>query len=285
MYTTISASILFLVAMGTAVAQESAPVAASTQTQGPALPLWELGVFGGGLSTPAYPGSVDRTSRALALPFVIYRGEVFRADRSSVGARMVHSKDYEIDLGFSVALPVNSDDVAVRKGMPDLGTLIEVGPRAKFTLARPKPGSQLVLELPLRMALEVGGGVRDKGVVFEPELTYDIRDIGGGWSLGASAGWMFGDQRLNQHFYGVDAAYATATRARYEAQAGLVATRLGLSSSKALTNDVRISGFVRYETYQGAANLSSPLHLAAHGTSYGMALTWTLGRSALRAKD
>jgi outer membrane scaffolding protein for murein synthesis (MipA/OmpV family) len=293
MYAPLLASAIFLTALGAAHAQEAALAPEPSQKVSPdlapvarpALPLWEVGAFGGGLSTPAYPGSVDRTARALLVPFFIYRGEVFRADRSGIGARVVHQRNYEFDIGFSVALPANSDVVQARSGMPDLGTLLEFGPRAKFTLARPAPGSELVLELPLRMVLELRGGVRDRGVAFEPALTYDIRDIGAGWSLGTSAGLMLGDQRLNQHFYGVEPAYATATRPQYDAQAGLISTRFSLNTSKAFNKDVRFGGYVRYESYQGAANLNSPLHLASQGTSVGVGITWTLGRSDSKAAD
>ena len=50
----------------------------SAQAQERPLPLWEAGVFAGVASTPAYPGSTDRSQRSLALPFFIYRGEVLR---------------------------------------------------------------------------------------------------------------------------------------------------------------------------------------------------------------
>ena len=54
-------------------------------------PLWELGVVGGGVSTPAYPGSADRSSRGLVLPSIGYRGKIFRFDESGIGARLVRS--------------------------------------------------------------------------------------------------------------------------------------------------------------------------------------------------
>lgn len=258
---------------------------ATAQAQETGQPLWEAGVFAGGVSTPAYPGSVDRTQRALALPFFVYRGEVLRADRSGVGARVLHTSKQELDIGFAAALPASSNDVAARQGMPDLGTLIEFGPRYKVTLAQGEPGTRLRLELPLRAVLEFKGGVRDQGAAFEPALVFEKHDMGNGWSMGTSAGLVFGDQRLNQYFYGVEAPYATASRPEYEARAGLIATRLGLSSSKALTPDLRLAVFVRYENYGGAANLISPLHLAPNGTSAGVGLTWTLARSQQRAKD
>jgi outer membrane scaffolding protein for murein synthesis (MipA/OmpV family) len=247
--------------------------------------LWEAGLVAGGVSTPAYPASSDRTSRALALPFLIYRGEVLRADRSGVGARLARTEDYEFDVGFAASLPANSNDVAARQNMPDLGTLIEFGPRMKVTLARPSAGSRLRLIVPVRTVLEFNGGVRGQGMAFEPELEYATRDLSQGWTMSATAGLVWGDSQLNQYFYGVSPAYATATRAAYEAQSGLIATRLGLSTSTQLGKDVRVVGFVRHENYAGSANRSSPLFLQSSGTSYGLWLTWTLGRSEARAQD
>jgi MipA family protein len=258
---------------------------AGAQAQPGPLPLWEVGVLGVLASTPAYPASSDRTSRALVLPAIIYRGEVLRSDRSGVGARVIKADNYEFDVGFSAALPANSNDVAARQGMPDLGTLIEFGPRLKVTLAQAAPGSRLRLELPLRAVLEFNGGVREQGVVFEPALVYEQRDVGGGWSMSTSAGLIYGNQRINQYFYGVDAAYATATRAQYDAQSGLIGARLGLSTTKSLSPDWRVAGFVRFENYAVGANRASPLHLASGGTSVGVAFIWTLARSGERAKD
>ena len=72
---------LFLLAAGTIAL---APALAAE----PALPLWEAGVFGGTAATPAYPGSSERSTRTLALPYLIYRGKVLRADRRSEERRV-----------------------------------------------------------------------------------------------------------------------------------------------------------------------------------------------------
>jgi outer membrane scaffolding protein for murein synthesis (MipA/OmpV family) len=257
----------------------------SAQAQDRGLPLWEIGAVGGVLSMPAYPASTERSSRALALPFFFYRGEVLRADRSSISARLLRSPDYEFDIGFAASLPANSSDIAARSGMPDLGTLIEFGPRLKLTLARPAPDSRVRLELPVRAVLELNSGVHVQGVSFEPELVYEIRDFSAGWSLSANASLVWGDRRLNNYFYGVSPQFASAARPAYEAQAGLIATRLGLSTAKDITPDVRVFGFVRYERYDGAANRASPLFLQSSGAGIGVGLTWTLSRSERRAVD
>ena len=253
------------------------------QTQAPPLPLWELGAFAGTATTPAYPGSADRASRTLVLPVFVYRGEVFRAERGDIGARLFSSDSAELDLGFAASLPATSDDLTARKGMSDLGTLVEFGPRVKFTLARPAPGTRVRLELPLRAVLEFNNGVRQQGYAFEPELGLEMRDVGAGWSLSATASLVFGDKDLNTYFYGVSAPYTTASRPVFDAQAGLITTRLGLSMAKSLTPDVRVFGYVRHELMEGAANKASPLFQQTTGTSIGLGLLWTLARSEQRA--
>ena len=255
----------------------------TAQAQEANLPLWEAGAIGVTASSPAYPGAADRSARALVLPYFVYRGEVLRMDRSGIGARLLHTEAVEFDIGLDTSLPSHSQDSPTRQGMPDLGTLVEFGPRLKLTLARPAPGQRLRLDLPLRTALEINGGMRQQGLAFEPELRYEIRDAGAGWSLGSSVSLVLGDQKLNSYFYEVAPQYATALRPVYEAQAGLIATRLALSTSKDLSSDLRVFGMLRLESYAGGVNQNSPLRVQSSGVSIGLGLAWTLGRSESRA--
>ncbi|WP_338763125.1 MipA/OmpV family protein [Massilia sp. METH4] len=249
----------------------------------PNLPLWELGLFGGAATTPAYPGSDDRSTRALVLPMVIYRGKIVRADRSGIAARLINSDRVELDLGFALSLPARSDDVAAREGMPDLHSLLEFGPRLKVLLAEPTATSRARLELPLRVPLELGNGFARQGLVFEPRVVYEIGDGTGKWQADASAGAVFGNARLNDYFYGVAPQYATATRPVYQADGGLMMTRFGLSLSRRINADWRVFGFTRYENLSHSANRDSPLFRKNSGLSAGIGFTWTGYRSAARA--
>lgn len=260
-----------------------AGTAAQAQELPSSQPLWEVGAFAGALSAPAYPAANQRQQRALALPFFIYRGEVLRADRNGVGARLLQTERVEFDLGFAGALPASSDDIDLRRGMPDLGTLIEFGPRLKMQLAAPAAGERLSLELPLRAVLEFNGGVRTVGYALEPKLAYEWSQAAA-WRLKASLSLMLGDQQLGQYFYGVAPAYATASRPAFEAQAGLISTRLGLDASTRLGPDVNLFVFARHDLHGGAANRNSPLFAQDQGTTLGLGLSWTLGRSEARAR-
>jgi outer membrane protein len=248
------------------------------------LPLWEAGVGGFAASTPAYPGADDRSSRVLAVPFLIYRGEVLRSDASGIGARLLRTDRVEFDVGFAASLPAHSDAVAARAGMPDLGFLGEFGPRLKVFLANPTPTSRLRLDLPLRAVMEFRGGVRRQGTTFEPRLVYETKQPGSPWSYDASFAMVFGDSRINRYFYEVQPQYATPDRPVYSAGAGLMLMRVGLSASYKFNDDVRLFGFVRQESYAGAANRDSPLLKKDSGTAVGGGFAWTIGRSSSAAR-
>jgi outer membrane scaffolding protein for murein synthesis (MipA/OmpV family) len=248
-------------------------------------PLWEAGVAGFGLTGPAYPGADDDVGRALALPWFIYRGPVWRAAGGTLGARVAKNAFAEFDIGLGGALRASSDDVKVRDGMPDLGFLLEFGPRAKLNLARPSPDSAVRLELPLRGVFEFNSGVHYRGLAFEPKLTYDKRDLGRGWGVSASLGLIYGDQTFNQYLYGVPSQYATSSRSAYTAKAGLITPRTQLTLSHRLNEDVRMFAFSRTDFAGKGINSSSPLHLQDRGTSVGLGLIWTLGRSSQMVND
>ncbi len=261
------------------------PGLGSAQAQSSGLPLWEVGAFAGSLTAPAYPASTERMNRNLVLPYFIYRGERLSVDRDGVDARLRLGPDYELDLGVSGSFPATSNDIAVRQGMPDLGTLLEFGPRLKVNLPSPGPGLRLGLDLPLREVFEFSGGTRSQGLVFEPTLVLDAANLGGGWSLTAKAGLTWGDQQINQYFYGVSSAYATAARPAFEAQSGLMSARASLGTSKSLSPDVRVFGYARMDYFGLSANTASPLHLQNSSPSLGLGLTWTLGRSDARVGE
>jgi outer membrane scaffolding protein for murein synthesis (MipA/OmpV family) len=248
------------------------------------LPLWEAGIGAAAFSTPAYPGADDRSNRGLVLPYLIYRGKVFRADQNGIGARLVNTDKIEFDVGFAGSLPAHSDDVDARRGMPDLGTLVEFGPRVKYKFADLGERGRLRFELPLRAVIEARGGLRRQGWTMEPRLVWEKRGEAARWTMEAQLGAVFGDGRINRYFYEVQPQYATAERPAYHADGGLLLVRTGLFGTYKLNPDLRLFGFVRYESYAGAANQDSPLMKRSTGASAGIGFAWTFARSQERAR-
>jgi MipA family protein len=177
------------------------PAAAQPQNE---LPLWEVGVLGAGGRQPAYPGAADSVGRGLVLPYVVYRGPLLRIDRGTAALRAFKTRELELDIGFSGSLGSSSNDVSVRRGMPDLGTLVEFGPRLTWKLsedAAPGAGRWRV-ELPVRGVFDLSNSLAQRGIAVEPELSYARRTQGGlGYSVGVGAVW--GNRRLADTLYGV----------------------------------------------------------------------------------
>ena len=117
-----------------APAQETtADTVAATEPTRPKepLPLWELGLVGIAAYQPAYPGSDQDLARLRILPFGIYRGSLLRADGNGIGLRALRTPRFEWDVSGSGSFGSSANKVDARHGMPNIGTLAEVGPAVK----------------------------------------------------------------------------------------------------------------------------------------------------------
>lgn len=251
-------------------------------------PLWEAGIGAGAVHSPVYPGAEQTTTRALGIPFLLYRGKVLRIDQQGVGARLVNNDRVEFDVGFSASLPAHSKDVVARQGMPDLGTLVEFGPRVKlrlFDLGENASAGRVRVELPVRAVIEARSGLRRQGWTSEPRLVWERRGEGDRWTLEAQVGALYGDRRIHRYFYDVDPQYATPTRPEYHAGPGLLLVRTGLFGTWRAGRDWRLFGFVRYDSYADSASRDSPLFKKNAGVSAGIGFAWTFARSSARAEN
>jgi hypothetical protein len=264
-----------LVCAGQARAQDSDWAAGDAEQ---AKPLWELGVAGIGASQLAYPGAASSVRRGLVLPYVIYRGKRWFAGEGGAGLRAFKSRDWSVDLGVAAAFAAPSDAVEARQGLPDLGTMVELGPRLKWRLGEDRHGGRWQFNLPVRAVLDLDHGLAYKGVVAEPTISLSHR-WPQAWRTSVGLGWVMGNRALADTFYTVTPAQATAQRPAYAAQAGWVSWRLSLRAAKQVNPDLRVFGFVRTESVQGAANASSPLVQRRVGTSVGLGFVYTFARA------
>jgi MipA family protein len=248
------------------------------------LPLWEAGIIGVNINQLAYPGSDTLVRRNLILPYLVYRGEVFRADRGNVGLRAFKTDTVELDVGVAAALGSSEANVAVRQGMPDLGTLVELGPRLRWQLSDDFLGSQVKADFPLRAVFDVSNAMRYSGVSFEPQLRVNVNQASD-WFYSLSVSALFGSERLTDYFYAVPEAYVSAQRTQFDAQAGFIALRSSLLISKRLADNWRGFGFFRYDALSGAKNNASPLRVTNGGWSFGFGLTYIWAESATRVAN
>lgn len=251
-------------------------------------PLWEFGVGGGAVEVPNYPASSERNFVALAAPYLIYRGDVFRIGN---GARavFVEENDFEIDVSFGGAFSADSDDNTAREGMPELDFLFEVGPqliyRVKDYSFENGGHARLNARLQARAVFSTDfERIDDRGFVLQPALSYQQRgvlfkDTG----LNASFSLMFGSEDLHDYFYQVDPDFVTTSRQQFDARGGYLGAELSLGLSFPVVENMR--GFLgaSVQFHQGAANQDSPLFEDDITYSLGVGFVWRLYESETKA--
>ena len=244
-------------------------------------PLWELGMGAGGLRLPHYRGSDQSHTLLLPLPYVIYRGQIFRATREGARAVLIDGDRLDFDLSLSASAPTRSGDNRARAGMPDLAPMLELGPNLNYTLAR-GASWKLDLRLPARAVMALGSDNRDAGWTVQPVINIDWHVAG--WDVGAQAGPMWGSRRQNAYFYGVEAQYATAQRPAYRAGAGSGGWRWTAGASRRY-GALWLGVFVRADSVAGAVFEDSPLVKRRQGLSVGLAASWVFAVSDQRVPD
>ena len=121
------------------------------------LPLWEFRFAAFSRYAPVYPGAADHDLTVLPLPYPVYRGSRLHfgddLDEFAEG-HVLAGPRVKLDINFNVNFGADSEDVAVRRGMPDLDFLLEVGPELEIKLNnRPASEGELLLGLQLRAAV------------------------------------------------------------------------------------------------------------------------------------
>ena len=243
-------------------------------------PLWELGVGVAGLRLPDYRGSDQSRSYLLPLPYIVYRGTWLKADRDGARALLLDTQRVKIDVSVAASTPTRSRDNAAREGMPNLAAVGEIGPNLNYTLAGSVQNRwKLDLRLPLRAAVTLERSPKFIGTTFSPHLNLDLGGVAGGWNLGLLTGPLFADRKYHEHFYGVDAAYATPERPAYQAHGGYAGWQALAATSRRFGN-TWVGAFVRYDTLRGAAFEDSPLVRRNSALTFGFGISWILATSS-----
>ena len=249
-------------------------------------PLWELGAGVAAFSFPAYRGSDKQRHFLMPVPYFVYHGEFLKADRHGIRGSLFDSDRVDLTLSLSASPPTDSDDVALRKGMPDLKPTAEFGPQVDLTLWRSDSHARfLKLRLPLRAAFTLERSPRELGWVFSPNVNVDITDLPAmpGWNLGFVAGPIWATKKQHDYFYGVAPRDATSFRPAYEARGGYSGSQFLASLSKRY-DKTWVGAFVRYDTLTGASFIDSPLVARKHFAAAGIAVSWILGESTTRVR-
>ena len=245
------------------------------------LPLWELGAGVAGLRLPHYRGAGQAYSGVLPVPYVVYRGEILRADRDGARAVIFDSDRIDVDLSLFATVPIRSSDDNARHGMSDLAATVEIGPNLQFTLLR-TAGSLLQWRMPVRTSITLQSHPRQVGWVATPNLNLDLRR--GAWNIGVQAGPVFGSRDFFGYFYDVAATQATAARPAYRSPGGYGGWQATLAVSRRFEQQW-LGFFVRLDNVAGARFVDSPLVREHNTIAAGFAWSWSVLQSQRLVPD
>lgn len=261
--------------LGALAANASELERASTEAKAPLKePVWEVGVAFGGQALMDYRGSKEHHISAYPLPFFIYRGDFFKADRDGVRAQFVESKKVELDISAEAALNGGSKDNKLRQGMSRLESAFEFGPSLNFNLTGEDFRSGWALRLPLRAAFTVGGsGVHYRGLTFNPRFTYTKPDLFSDWKFRSNFGLLYSSRSYHDYYYSVDATEVTPERPEYQAEAGFSGyyAKTSLSRRK---GDFLYGVSLRYDLLDGAVFEDSPLVETKDYFAFSFVFAW-----------
>ncbi|MES2963163.1 MAG: MipA/OmpV family protein [Bdellovibrionota bacterium] len=254
------------------------PIAAVSKEQ----PKWEAGAGFGYLRFEHYPASTQYTDLAIPFPTFVYRGETLRADdREGAKIFLLKSPDWTLQFGGVLFPPLSSSSNSARTGMIDLPVVVAPGPQLVRTL-----NENWSAKFGVYQALAASWtSLRTTGGIWEGTTTYQHSYELGSTVYGfneatttVSFGVMGASQELNELYYGVPAADATASRDAYYANAGLLATQVSFFQS-IKRGDLAIYAGGRVSDYGISANRASPLFETNQNIALLFGVTYSLFKS------
>lgn len=279
--------ILSLITASVTLAQTKKPKNFGKRTR----PLYELG--GGLLYTrfANYPGASSSKEVVLPFPTAIYRGERLRLKREE-GARGIFYRGdrIELDISFDGTLSSDGDDTKAREGMAKLDTLIEVGPRFLYNIAKVTKTNAWDFDFHLagRIATSTGffKDVYARGYVLNPFFTVRTISLFTDDDLfAASMSIKYATKKWHDYYYTVNAKDATASRPIYKAESGHAEMSYALFYNYPLKNDFYTFAGMIQSFYNHSANKDSPLLTKKINTAVVFGVYWNFYKSKQKVLD
>ena len=232
-------------------------------------PLWEFGLGAGALHQPCYVGSREDCENVFPVVLPIYRGNFFKSDEQGVRAEFVSDERYEFDVSADFNFAVDSDEVELREGLPDIGNLLQIGPTLKYTPHKSHL-SEVFINFPLRVVLEIEDvSTRSAGYTFSPGVVYKRRIDDSSWRITTGLSVLFRTQDFNELYYTVEPRFATFDRPQFKSGGGFSGTRLQLALSSNTAKNLWVF-FIRYDNINGTNFADSPLVETQHSVTAGL---------------
>ena len=244
-------------------------------------PLWEFGLGAGAIAFTDYRGADSAHVYPLPVPYFVYRGKLFRADRDGVRGMLVRNPRAELNVSVDATTPVSSRNNSARAGMPDLKPTVEFGPSLDVHLWRSgNERLRLDFRIPVRKAFTIERQPQSVGWFVAPRINLDVRDVAGhaGWDVGMFIAPLFADRQYHDYFYSVAPSFATPSRPAYQAPGGYAGTELLVATSRRY-REYWFGAFLRHDSLSGASFVASPLVRSRSYWAGGFGIARIIGKS------
>ncbi len=221
-------------------------------------PKLVLGLGLGGQYIHDYRGSKSTSLEVLPFPFIRYNSDFLKIDRNGARGSIIDAKNFELNISADLALNGDDEDNVLRQGMPELDTVLQLGPSVDINLTGQNLDRGLSLRMPLRAAFAVSlEGIDAIGYNFAPKLTYRFKPYNE-WQIKTDLGVLYASSQFHAYYYSVLPEQATLSRARFKAKAGYSGAFGKISAVK--LSDTWLWGMsIRYDNISGTAFIKSPL--------------------------
>lgn len=252
-------SVFFLLLLASVAACAETPVTNGNVHDEKA--LWEAGILGGIAYLPDYPASSQNHPKWIVAPYLIYRGNVLRADREGARARLLRKRYADLEMSFSGSFATRSKDNDARRNMPDLDYLLETGPRLSIPISDMGGRGRLRFFWPVRAVLSSNfKNLHHRGWTTSPALYARFNDLFyRDWIGVVQLTSSFGNRSINAYFYDVAPEFSTPQRPFYDAHAGYIGSDFFAGLAVPVGRRWRLFTGAQTALYEGSANQGSPL--------------------------
>ncbi len=237
--------------------------------------FWEIGAGAAAIDIPLYPGSKQNDQLVIPFPLLRIQSDYFEIDEGVRGF-FYESPSIRLNISGDLGIPFNSSDSDIRRGMPDIDTVLQVGPSLEVIFAggRRQP-FEFRLELPVRTAIATDlKHTENIGWIIEPRISYEtLRPYKTGFSYQLSTGLRYASQDYHKYYYDVPVAFATPERPSFESESGYSGYFLDIALNWR-TEDIIYFAFARYQNLSRTEYEESPLVEQTDYLAIGVGIIW-----------
>ena len=241
---------------------------------------WQLGAGLASFNLNLYPGSADKKDYILPVPYFTLVTDKLEIDRGTRGF-LFKSDRIVLDVSADFGVPVDSDDSRARVGMPDLDTILQVGPSLEYLFTNLRRDMVDVrFELPLRAAIASDiKHTSNEGWLLEPRFSIEKRRmLKSGLAMKFTLGVKYGTRDFHAYYYDVAPGFSTASRPAYVSEKGYGGSFASLRASWR-EGDWIWWTFLRYQNLNGAVFEDSPLVEQKGYYLIGVGFAWVFAQN------